>query len=252
MQFLKLPYDLINDTNITPSEFRIYTYLLSRYNKEKNCAYPSIEVISENTNISIRTVKTCIKSLSDKGYMTIEKKKGINGNYNTYTNFKHIETTGATEKITSTEEVEPVKTETKVVPVTTLKVEAPAKEEVIEEISEFSREHQSKIALVMKQGIKLTEKQKWLIGDMDLEMLRQAIFRFRKATKTNTFAFLLECYFTECSINNIEVSKDLQRYTGNVIVPVSKEYIENERVKELLIEDGIFDQELWNGYSLGI
>lgn len=58
--------------------------------------------------------------------------------------------------------------------------------------------------------------------------------------------------FYRMSINNIEVSKDLQRYTGNVIVPVSKEYIENERVKELMIEDGIFDQELWNGYSLGI
>ena len=87
---------------------------------------------------------------------------------------------------------------------------------------------------------------------MDLETVRKSIFRFRKSTKTNTFAFLLECYFTECSINNIEVSKDLQRYTGNVIVPVSKEYIENERVKELMIEDGIFDQELWNGYSLGI
>lgn len=252
MQFLKLPYDLITDKNITSNEFRIYTYLLSRYNKEKNCAYPSIEVIAENTNISIRTVKTCIKSLSDKGYMTIEKKKGINGNYNTYTNFKHIETTGATEKITSTEEVEPVKTETKVVPVTTLKVEAPAKEEVVEEISEFSREHQSKIALVLKQGVKLTKKQQWLIGDMDLEMLRKAIFRFRKATKTNTFAFLLECYFTECSLNDVEISMDLQRYTGNTIVPVSSEYIENERVKELLIEDGIFDQDLWNGYSLGI
>lgn len=253
MQFFKLSYELINDTNITPSEYRIYTYLMSRYNQEKNCAYPSIEVISENTGVSIATIKRAIKSLSDKGYMTIEKKKGINGNYNTYTNFKHIETTGATKKITSTEEVEPVKTETKVVTGTTLKVEAPAKEEVIEEISEFSREHQSKIALVLKQGVKLTKKQQWLIGDMDLEMLRQAIFRFRKSTKTNTFAFLVECYFTECSLNDVEISKDLQRYTGNIIVPVSEEYLENERVKELMIEEGIFDQDLWNGYSaLGI
>lgn len=248
MQFFKLSYELINDTNITPSEYRIYTYLMSRYNAEKNCAYPSIEVISENTGVSIATIKRTIKSLSDKGYMIIEKKKGINGNYNTYKDFKHIIITGETEKSTSKEEVKPVKSETKSTP----KVVAPAKEEVVE-VSEFSREHQQKISLVLKQNVKLTEKQQWLIGDMDLEMLRKAIFRFRKSTKTNTFAFLLECYFTECSLNSVEVSKDLQRYTGNVIVPVSEEYLENQRVKELLIEDGIFDEDIWNEYSaLGI
>ena len=57
----------------------------------------------------------------------------------------------------------------------------------------------------------------FLIGDMDLESLRKAIFRFKKSTKTNTFAFLLEYYFTECSLNGIEPSKDLQRYTGNIL-----------------------------------
>lgn len=248
MQFFKLSYELINDTNITPSEYRIYTYLMSRYNAEKKCAYPSIEVISENTGVSIATIKRTIKSLSDKGYMIIEKKKGINGNYNTYKDFKHIIITGETEKSTSKEEVKPVKSETKSTP----KVVAPAKEEVVE-VSEFSREHQQKISLVLKQNVKLTEKQQWLIGDMDLEMLRKAIFRFRKSTKTNTFAFLLECYFTECSLNSVEVSKDLQRYTGNVIVPVSEEYLENQRVKELLIEDGIFDEDIWNEYvALGL
>lgn len=253
MQFLKLPYDLITDKNITSNEFRIYTYLLSRYNKEKNCAYPSIEVIAKNINIGLTTVKASIKKLVKLGYMTIEKKKGINGNYNTYTNFKHIETTGATEKITSTEEVEPVKKKEVKKPTKKKLIVRDYKEQgeqmEIEDISPYTREHQSKIALVLKQNIKLTEKQEFLIGDMDLEMLRQAIFRFRKATKTNTFAFLLECYFTECSLNDVEISMDLQRYTGNIIVPVSEEYLENERVKELLIEDGIFDQDLWNGYS---
>lgn len=270
MQFFKLSYELINDTNITLSEYRIYTYLMSRYNAEKKCAYPSIEVISENTGVSIATIKRTIKSLSDKGYMIIEKKKGINGNYNTYKDFKHIIITGETKKSTSKAEVKPVKSETKSTP----KVVAPAKEEVkkeirkplivsdckesgvqmeIEEISPYSTEHQQKISLVLKQNVKLTEKQQWLIGDMDLEMLRKAIFRFRKSTKTNTFAFLLECYFTECSLNGVEVSKDLQRYTGNVIVPVSNEYLENQRVKELMIEQGIFDEEAWNEYAaLGI
>ena len=90
MQFLKLPYELITDNNITSNEFRIYTYLLSRYNEEKQCAYPSMEAISEKINISLRTVKTCIKNLVKLGYMTIEKKKGVNGNYNEYKNLKHL------------------------------------------------------------------------------------------------------------------------------------------------------------------
>ena len=57
MQFLKLSTDLITDKNITSNEFRIYTYLLSLYNEEKQCSYPSIDVISERLNISISTVK---------------------------------------------------------------------------------------------------------------------------------------------------------------------------------------------------
>ena len=123
----------------------------------------------------------------------------------------------------------------------------------IEEVSEYTVEHQQKISLVLKQGVKLTEKQEWLIGDMDLEMLRKAIFRFKKSTKTNTFAFLLECYFTECSLNGLTPSKDLQRYTGNIIIPISEEYLENQRVKELMIEEGIFDEYSWNEYtSLGL
>lgn len=90
MQFLRLPYELITDTNITSNEFRIYSYLLSLYNEEKECAYPSIEVIAERTNISIATVKRSIKRLVELGYMIITKKKGLNGNYNEYRKFKYL------------------------------------------------------------------------------------------------------------------------------------------------------------------
>lgn len=260
MQFFKLSYELINDINITPSEYRIYTYLMSRYNAEKNCAYPSIEVISENTGVSIATIKRTIKSLSDKGYMIIEKKKGINGNYNTYKDFKHIIITGETEKSTSKEEVKPVKSETKEEvkkeinkPLVVSDCKESGVQIGIEELCPYSTEHQQKISLVLKQNVKLTEKQEWLIGSMELEILRKSIFRFRKSTKTNSFAFLLECYFSECSLNGITPSMDLQRYTGNIIIPVSQEYLENERVKELLIEDGIFDEDIWNEYvALGL
>ena len=90
MQFLKLSTDLITDKNITSNEFRIYTYLLSLYNEEKQCSYPSIEVIADKLNISISTVKRSIKKLAELGYISIEKRKGLAGNFNIYKKLKHL------------------------------------------------------------------------------------------------------------------------------------------------------------------
>ena len=99
MQFLKLSTDLITDKNITSNEFRIYTYLLSLYNEEKQCSYPSIDVISERLNISISTVKRSIKKLSELGYIAIEKRKGLAGNFNIYKKLKHLITNTVTKKV---------------------------------------------------------------------------------------------------------------------------------------------------------
>lgn len=85
MQFLKLSYELI-----TANEFRIYTYLLSLYNTEKNCSYPSLEAISKNLGICLSTVKKSIKRLEELGYIKIQKRKGLAGNFNIYKNLKHI------------------------------------------------------------------------------------------------------------------------------------------------------------------
>lgn len=90
MQFLKLSYELITDKNITANEFRIYTYLLSLYNTEKNCSYPSLEAISKNLGICLSTVKKSIKRLEELGYIKIQKRKGLAGNFNIYKNLKHI------------------------------------------------------------------------------------------------------------------------------------------------------------------
>lgn len=93
MQFLKLSHELITDKNITSNEFRIYTYLLSLYNAEKQCSYPSLDVISERLNISISTVKRSIKRLEELEYISIEKRKGLAGNFNIYKKLKHLITT---------------------------------------------------------------------------------------------------------------------------------------------------------------
>lgn len=90
MQFLKLSYELITDKNITSNEFRIYTYLMSLYNEKQGCSFPSIEVIAKRTTISMATVKRSIKKLVELGYMIVEKQKAKIGNFNKYTNFKHL------------------------------------------------------------------------------------------------------------------------------------------------------------------
>ena len=99
MQFLKLSHELITDKNITSNEFRIYTYLLSLYNADKQCSYPSIEVISERLNISISTVKRSIKRLEELEYISIEKRKGLAGNFNIYKKLKHLITNTVTKKV---------------------------------------------------------------------------------------------------------------------------------------------------------
>ena len=252
MKFLKLSHDLITDTNITSNEFRIYTYLLSLYNENKKCAYPSIETISNRLNISVATVKRSIKRLVELGYMIIEKKKSVAGNYNTYKELKHlIKNVADTTKKVVKNVFNKVVNERKPVIVSDCKESGVQLE--IEELTPYSMEHQQKISLVLKSVKNLTEKQMFLIGDMDLETLRNAIFRFKKSTKTNTFAFLVECYYTECSLNGVVPSKDLQRYTGNIFIPVSEEYLENKRIKELMIEEGLFDEVEWsNQIVLGL
>lgn len=99
MQFLKLSHELITDKNITSNEFRIYTYLLSLYNADKQCSYPSLDVISERLNISISTVKRSIKRLEELEYISIEKRKGLAGNFNIYKKLKHLITNTVNKKV---------------------------------------------------------------------------------------------------------------------------------------------------------
>ena len=90
IQFLQIDFNLITDTKITSNEFRIYAYLLSLYNDNKKCSYPSLETIANKLNISLTTVKKSIKRLAELGYMKIEKKKADRGFFNTYTSFKNM------------------------------------------------------------------------------------------------------------------------------------------------------------------
>ncbi len=225
MQFFKLANELITDKNITSNEFRIYTYLLSLYNADKDCAYPSLELISEKVSISIRTVKSSIKRLVELGYMTIKKRKGVNGNYNEYRDFKHL--------INSVKNKSEQKQEHKIKPLIVSDCKESGVQITIEEVCEYTTEHQQKISLILKQNIELTEKQMFLVGDMDLETLREAIRLFKKK-RGNKFALLLNIYIDIAERNDIEVSKDIERYLKGTYIRMSAEEKETQKaLKEL-------------------
>lgn len=90
MQFFKLSTELITDKNISANEFRIYTYLMSIYNEKQGCSFPSMDKIVEKLGMTKPTVNKSIKKLVELGYMIIEKQKAKIGNFNKYTNFKHL------------------------------------------------------------------------------------------------------------------------------------------------------------------
>lgn len=231
MKFLKLSHELITDTKITANEFRIYTYLLSLYNTSKQCAYPSIETISENLRISIPTVKRSIKKLVDIGYMVIEKKKGAAGNYNTYKKLKHfIKNTVNTVKKAVNNVVTKVTDRSNQTSLNQVNEPMDSSKTDIKEVSPFTREHQQKISLVLKQEVKLTEKQMWLIGDMDLESLREAIRIFKKK-KGRKFALLISLYIDVAEKNDIEVSRDIERYLKGSYIRMSLDT--KETLKEI-------------------
>ena len=90
MQFFMLAQDLITDKNISANEFRIYTYLMSIYNEKQGCSFPSMDKIVEKLGMTKPTVNKSIKKLVELGYMIVEKQKAKIGNFNKYTNFKHL------------------------------------------------------------------------------------------------------------------------------------------------------------------
>lgn len=248
--FLKILNSIHKDNNLSLEAKHLLTILIKYHNHSLGYAFPTYENLLEECSTNRKAkISKILKELKEMEYITVKKIQGNKSIYYINKCLYYVENEVSTNEVN----IQTSDKEVKRKPLIVSDCKESGVQIEIEEVSEYTVEHQQKISLVLKQGVKLTEKQEWLIGDMDLEMLRKAIFRFKKSTKTNTFAFLLECYFTECSLNGLTPSKDLQRYTGNIIIPISEEYLENQRVKELMIEEGIFDEYSWNEYtSLGL
>ena len=83
-EFTQVANSMIREIK-NPSQFKIYVYLCSLYNKDFDYAFPSLSKIAEDCSISLKTVKNSIKALCDAGYIKKGKYKNDSGwNSNIY------------------------------------------------------------------------------------------------------------------------------------------------------------------------
>lgn len=233
--------DIYSDSNLNLKEKSILMYLIKQFNIKYNYAYPKYEDIMSATGIGRRAnVADAIKSLVVKGYITVKK---TIGNKSHYFIEKYLYIVG--EKAKEADFDKNLNLSKTTVEETPAKKEVEIKNDVVEsvitnafkenevDISEYSIEHQQKIGLVLKQGIKLTEKQEFLIGDMDLEALRKAMHQFKKK-KGKYFSLLLSLYIDQAEEAGVYVSKDIEQYLkGSYIRLTPEERETKEALREL-------------------
>lgn len=219
MQFTKVSNELITDKNISPSEFRIYVYLLSLYNEEKKMDFPSYETISKKLNISISTIRRGVKNLVSLGYMVIEKAKGVSGNHNTYKKFKYLVERVIKEIKTDYEALfNEITSKSKSVD-NNSDLNDYYNEEV--EIKSYKKDHENKISICLKHGIKLTYKQEKLLACFNLDLLKEALKVFKKK-QGESFSFLINLYYDVCARYGVVPNKSIQRYCGNSYIKLNK------------------------------
>lgn len=233
--------DIYSDSNLNLKEKSILMYLIKQFNIKDNYAYPKYEDIMSATGIGRRAnVADAIKSLVIKGYITVKKTIGNKSHYfiEKYLHFvgekaQEVDS-DKKENLDDKSNVEiQVKEEVEIKNNDTEQTTTKNSEEIEVEIFEYSIEHQQKISLVLKQGINLTEKQEFLIGDMDLESLRRAIYQFKKK-KGKYFSLLLSLYIDEAEKKEIYISKDIEKYLkGSYIRLTPEERETQEALREL-------------------
>ncbi|MGG7212087.1 hypothetical protein ACQPUY_00565 [Clostridium nigeriense] len=245
--------DIYSDSNLNLKEKSILMYLIKQFNIKDNYAYPKYEDIMSATGIGRRAnIADTIKSLVVKGYITVKKTIGNKSHYfiERYLHFvgekaqevdsnkKQNSTKAPTEETPVVEEVENEDDTIKPIIVSDCKESGlqmtinDIKDNEVE-ISEYSIEHQQKIGLVLKQGIKLSQKQEFLIGDMDLEALRKAIHQFKKK-KGKYFSLLLSLYIDQAEEAGVYVSRDIEKYLkGSYIRLTPEERETQEALREL-------------------
>ena len=209
MQFLKLSHEIITDKNITSNEFRIYTYLLSLYNEEKQCSFPSIETISKNINISVATVKKGIKRLSELKYISIEKRKGASGNYNIYKRLKHLIENKLKQSNKEENKKIGVDSNGNIPVVGQIAVEDILKYEEEKRGKSIEEDNHTNVRLARSvTNIDNSKFAKKILSLADEYLVREAIKNFRNK-KGKSATFLIQLLIDEYFRNGVELSKSL-------------------------------------------
>lgn len=183
IRFLKVDLDLIEDENLTANELRVYLYLLTKYNTEKKCAYPSLETISEKINMSLSTVKRAIKKLEELEYVSVEKRKGLSGNFNIYKDIKHfIGNISKDKEVTNEENINP-------------EIIEKSDEEVIAPVGTTGNKIDNHQNVRLARSVTNIDKSKFaktVLTMCDEEIVREAIRNFKyKKGKSATFLIQL-------------------------------------------------------------
>ncbi|CAM2078609.1 MAG: helix-turn-helix domain-containing protein [uncultured Clostridium sp.] len=193
MSFVMVDRNLVTDKNINANEYRVHTYLLLMYNKDKACAFPSIEVMAKELNMSESTVKRCIKKLQDLGYIEVSKRKGLAGNFNIYKKLKHL--------ISRNNKGVETPAEATIINEENAGNSFEGGQEVADHRSEEQKELDNNINVRLARGVTNIDKSnfaKTILSMADEELVREAIRNFKsKKGKSGTFliSLLVDEYF---------------------------------------------------------
>lgn len=87
MKHIQLPNEIIK--NLTPDDIWIYICIKSYYNPNNKTCNPPLRTIAEKSELSVNTVRKCITSLSEEGWIIVEKQgKSQNYKFKSYKNFE--------------------------------------------------------------------------------------------------------------------------------------------------------------------
>lgn len=89
LKYCTFMFEILDNDWCTPTTAIVYFFMLNRYQHFKKLGkdyYETQKDIVLGTRASEKTVKTCIKVLKDRGYLTVSKHKSSNQQYanNTY------------------------------------------------------------------------------------------------------------------------------------------------------------------------
>lgn len=75
--FIKVHNDFIRSRLLRPSE-KIVFMCIKSYAYSGEC-FPSLKTLANDSGLCVRTVQRCIKTLAEKGFLTVERRKTESG-----------------------------------------------------------------------------------------------------------------------------------------------------------------------------